>query len=60
MMTFNFTVNMIDYLRRKVEYENLRYTLKLNGVEVETERKMNNPDRIRKSKRILCFFVHFY
>ena len=43
-----------DYLRRNVEYENLRYTLKLNGVEVQTERKMNNPDRIRKSKRFFA------
>ena len=43
-----------DYLRRKVEYENLRYTLKLNGVEVQTERKMNNPNRERKSKRFFA------
>ena len=43
-----------DYLRRKVEYENLRYTLRLNGVEVQTGRKMNNPDRIRKSKRFFA------
>ena len=43
-----------DYLRRKVEYENLRYTLKLNGVEVQTEEKMNNPNKIRKSKRFFA------
>ena len=43
-----------DYLRRKVEYENLRYTLKLNGVEVQTERKMNNPDRERNSKHFFA------
>ena len=43
-----------DHLRRKVEYENLRYTLKLNGVIVQTERKMNNPDRERKSKRFFA------
>ena len=43
-----------DHLRRKVEYKNLRYALKLNGVEVETERKMNNPDRERKSKRFFA------
>ena len=43
-----------DHLRRSVQYENLRYTLKLNGVEVQTERKMNNPDRERKSKRFFA------
>ena len=43
-----------DHLRRKVEYENLRYTLKLNGIEVQTERKMNNPGRIRKSKQFFA------
>ena len=43
-----------DHLRRVVQYENLRYTLKLNGVEVQTERKMNNPDRERKSKRFFA------
>ena len=32
----------------------MRYTLKLNGVEVQTERKMNNPDRERKSKRFFA------
>ena len=26
-----------DHFRRQVEYENLRYTLKLNGIEVQTE-----------------------
>ena len=41
-------------MRRSVQYENLRYTLKLNGVEVQTERKMNNPDRERKSKRFFA------
>ena len=43
-----------DHLRRVVQYENLRYTLKLNGNEVQTERKMNNPDRERKSKRFFA------
>ena len=43
-----------DHLRRVVKYENLRYTLKLNGNEVQTERKMNNPDRERKSKRFFA------
>ena len=43
-----------DHLRRIVQYENLRYTLKLNGVEVQTERKMNHPDRERKSKRFFA------
>ena len=37
-----------------MQYENLRYTLKLNGNEVQTERKMNNPDRERKSKRFFA------
>ena len=40
-----------DHLRRTVQYENLRYSLKPNGVEVQTEQKMNNLDRERKSKR---------
>ena len=44
-------VDTRDHLRRKVEYENLRYTLKLHGVEVQTEQKMNNPDKRRESKR---------
>ena len=43
-----------DHLRRTVQYENLRYTLKLNGVEVQTERKLNNPDRERKSKQFFA------
>ena len=43
-----------DHLRRTVQYENLRYTLKLNGVEVQTERKLNNPDKIRNSKRFFA------
>ena len=47
-----------DHFRRKVEYKNLRYTLKLNGIEVQTERKMNNTDRIRKSKRFCETIQH--
>ena len=43
-----------DHSRRIVQYENLRYILKLNGVEVQTERKMNNPDRERRSKRFFA------
>ena len=46
--------NIRDYLRRTVQYENLRYTLKLNGVEVQTEQKINDPNRIRKSKRLFA------
>ena len=44
-------VDTRDHLRRKVEFENLRYTIKLNGVEVQTQQKMNNPDKRRESKR---------
>ena len=39
-----------DRLRRTVQYENLRYTLQINGV----ERTMNNPDRERKSERFFA------
>ena len=43
-----------DYRRRTIQYENPRYTLKLNGIEVETEQKMNNPDKERRSKRFFA------
>ena len=43
-----------DYRRRTIQYENPRCTLKLNGIEVETEQKMNNPDKERRSKRFFA------
>ena len=46
--------NTRDYLRRNVQYENLRYTLKLNGEEVIIERTLNNPGREGRSKRFFA------
>ena len=43
-----------DHLRRNVQYENLRYTLKLNGEEVIIERTLNNPGREGRSKRFFA------
>ena len=43
-----------DYRRRTIQYENPRYTLKLNGIEVETEQKMNYPDKERRSERFFA------
>ena len=43
-----------DYRRKTIQYENPRYTLKLNGIEVETEQKVNNPNKERRSKRFFA------